>query len=138
MRAVLDAGERGFELVVVDLPRHLGDAGAEALLVAAVALLVVPAELRAVVASQRVAAALARHACDVRVVVRGPAPGGLTPDAIANALALPLAGTVPSDRRLATALEHGELLTAFHRSALAHLCVELVTGLRPPRRGDAR
>ncbi|MBC6456319.1 septum site-determining protein Ssd [Actinomadura sp. HBU206391] len=140
MRAVLDAGERGFDLVVVDLPRHFGEAEAEALPVADVTLLVVPAELRAVVAADRVAAALARHTRDVRVVVRGPAPGGLTPDAIAKSLGLPLAGAVVSDRRLAAALEHGELLTAFHRSPLADLCVRLVTGLGlgVPRRGDGR
>jgi secretion/DNA translocation related CpaE-like protein len=140
MRSVLDAGERGFELVVVDLPRHLDAAGAEALMAAGVTFLVVPAELRAVVAGHRVAAALARHTSEVRVVVRGPAPGGLTPDAIAHALGLPLAGAVSSDRRLATALEHGELPATFHRSPLADLCVELVTGLvpRPARRGGIR
>ncbi|GAA2074655.1 septum site-determining protein Ssd [Actinomadura alba] len=131
MRSVLDAGERGFQLVVVDLPRHLGDAAAEALTAAGVTLLVVPAELRAVVAGHRVAAALARHTSDVRVVVRGPAPGGLTAGAIAQALGLPLVGVVSSDRRLATALEHGELPVAFHRSPPADLCVQLVTGLVP-------
>lgn len=134
MRAVLDAGQRGFDLVVVDLPRHLGEAGAEALPAAAVALLVVPAELRAVVAADRVAADLGRHNADVRVVVRGPAPGGLTAEAIAQALGLPLAGAVPSDRRLATALEHGELPAAFRRSPLAGLCSGLVIGLG----GEAR
>jgi threonine dehydrogenase-like Zn-dependent dehydrogenase len=67
---------------------------------------------------------------DVRVVVRGPAPGGLTAAAIAQALGLPLAGTVRSDQRLAVALEHGDLLTALPRSSLADLCTRLIRDLR--------
>ncbi|MCW2904702.1 MAG: hypothetical protein JWO67_6967 [Streptosporangiaceae bacterium] len=139
MRTVLDAGGRGFDLVIVDLPRHLGAAGAEALLAAGLALVVVPAELRAVVAGSRVAAGVGRHTGDVRAVVRGPAPGGLTPDGIGRALGLPLAGAVPWDRRLAGALEHGELLRAFDRGPLADLCAGLVDALVSGRvRGGGR
>lgn len=130
IRTVLDAGGRGFDLVVVDLPRSLGPVAAEALLMADVTFLVVPAEVRSAVAADRVAAAVHRHMSDVRVVVRGPAPGGLTAAAIAQALGLPLAGTVRSDQRLAVALEHGDLLTALPRSSLADLCTRLIRDLR--------
>jgi secretion/DNA translocation related CpaE-like protein len=130
IRAVLDAGRRGFDLVAVDLPRNLGEAGVEALRAADTTLLVVSAEVRSAVAADRVAGALRRHTADVRVIVRGPAPGGLTADAIAGALDLPLAGAVRSDRRLAEALERGEPLTALRRRRpLTDLCTRLIADL---------
>jgi hypothetical protein len=56
MRSVLSAGQRGHEVVVVDLPRHLDPAAEEAVVRSAVTLLVVPAEVRAVAAASRVPA----------------------------------------------------------------------------------
>ncbi len=108
MRSVLDAASRGYELAVVDLPRHLSEAAAEALSCADTTLLVVPAEVRATVAADRVAETVRPHTKDLRVVVRGPAPGGLKPSVIAESLRLPLAGTISTDRRLAAALERGD------------------------------
>ena len=54
MRSVVAAAARMSDLVVVDLPRHVDEAAAEALAVATVTLLVVPAEVRAVAAAGRV------------------------------------------------------------------------------------
>jgi hypothetical protein len=110
----------------------------EALVTADLTLLVVPAEVRAVAAATRVAAAVGRHTSDVRVVVRGPAPGGLTPRSVAHVLGLPLAGTVTSDRRVATALEHGHLPAVSRRGALAGLCSGLVAQLAGRVRPGAR
>ena len=138
MRAVLDAGARGFDLMVLDVQRHLGDAAVEALVTADLALLVVPAEVRAVAAAARVAGAVGRHTSDVRVIVRGPAPGGLTAQSVAHVLGLPLAGAVTSDRRVAAALEHGDLPAVSRRGALTGLCSGLVAQLAGRTRSGAR
>jgi secretion/DNA translocation related CpaE-like protein len=140
MRSVLDAAARAYALVVVDLPRYPDAAAVEALLTCAVVLLVVPAEVRAAVAADRVATGLRRHAADVRLVVAGAAPGGLDPGTVAGALGLPLAGTLRHDRRLAMALEHGDVLCLRRRTHVAALCDRLITdlGLLQPRpRGEA-
>jgi hypothetical protein len=60
------------------------------------------------VAADRVADVARRYTRDLRLVVRGPAPGGLKPAVIAESLRLPLAGVMPADRRLAGAIERGE------------------------------
>jgi secretion/DNA translocation related CpaE-like protein len=138
MRSVLEAAGRAFAVVVVDLPRHLDGAAVEAVQTCSVALLVVPAEVRAAVAADRVATGLRRYASDIRVVVAGPAPGGLGPDVIADALGLPLAGELSRDRRLAIALEHGDLLGLRRRTSVTDLCDHLLAGLVDPQlRGDA-
>jgi secretion/DNA translocation related CpaE-like protein len=132
MRSVLDAAVRGFDLVVTDLPRQLTDASAEALAAADMTLIVVPAEVRAVVAADRVADQARRYTRDLRLVVRGPAPGGLRPDVIAESLRLPLAGVLSTDRRLAAAVERGEPPAA--GGPLNAFCVRLLGELGPIRR----
>ena len=78
MTSVLAAAARVCDLVVADLPRHF-DAAADVVLEASdLVLLVVPAEVRAVAAAARIASCVVALADDVRVVVRAPAPGGLT------------------------------------------------------------
>ncbi len=84
MSAVLNAGLRGGDLVVVDLPRRVGDAASVALAAADLTLLVVPAEVRAVAAAARVAAAVSAACADLRVVVRDPAPSGLSAEVVAE------------------------------------------------------
>jgi secretion/DNA translocation related CpaE-like protein len=130
MRSVLRAATVGFDLVVADLARQPGEAGVEALLVADTTLLVVPAEVRATVAADRVAAQLRPHSQDLRLVVRGPAPGGLSAAAMAAALELPLAGEMAADRRIGAALERGDLRKVIRRSRLTGLCGRLVDELR--------
>lgn len=127
MRSVLDAAVRGYDVVVVDLPRHIGAAGAEVLTAADVTLIVVPAEVRAAVAADQVAEAARRHTRDVRLVVRGPAPGGLKPAVIAESLRLPLAGVLSTDRRLAGAIERGEPPGGTGR--LSAFCVRFLSDL---------
>jgi secretion/DNA translocation related CpaE-like protein len=131
MRSVLDAAVRGYDLVVADLPRQLTEAGAEVLAAADTTLIVVPAEVRATVAADRVADLVRSYSRDLRVVVRGPAPGGLKPAVIAESLRLPLAGVVSTDKRLATAIERG------HRpgrgGALDGFCRRFLTDLRQVR-----
>ncbi|MBT2206816.1 septum site-determining protein Ssd [Actinomadura sp. NEAU-AAG7] len=131
--AVLDAAARGFDLIIADVPRQPGDLGRMALHTADTTYLLVPAEVRATVAADGLATALRRDTTDVRLVVQGPAPGGLTPEMIARALDLPPAGTFDRDRRLPTALDEGHLPRACRRGPLADFCTHLLTDLPLPR-----
>ncbi|MFD6418525.1 septum site-determining protein Ssd [Streptomyces sp. NPDC060194] len=108
MRAVLAAARRRGGTVVVDLPRRVDEGVAEALAQLDIGLLVVPAELRAVAAARRVAAAVGMVMGDLRVVVRGPGAGGLDEETVAGLLGLPLAGAVPWEPGLAVAQVKGD------------------------------
>lgn len=105
--AVIDAGRRAGETVVCDLPRHPTDAAAAALATADLVVLVVPADVRSCAAAARVVAALAGHGAVPRLVVRGPAPGGIDASEVARALGLPLLTTMRPEPGLARALERG-------------------------------
>ncbi|MFD5024595.1 septum site-determining protein Ssd [Streptomyces sp. NPDC058373] len=130
VRAVLGAARRGGGTVVVDLPRRAGGEVAEALAQLDLALLVVPAELRAVAAARRMAAVLTPEVRDLRVVVR-PAGGpgtsgyGLPPDSVAGLLGLPLAGVLPHDPAAVEAEKTGTPPGSGPRSPLARFCREL-------------
>jgi secretion/DNA translocation related CpaE-like protein len=132
MAATMDAGRRGRDVVVVDLPRQLNETAALALRDADRALLVVPAELRATAAAARVAATAAPHCAHLSVVVRGPAPGRLRAAEVCAALGLPLAGTLRPEPRLPASLERGEAPGATGRGPLASLCQRLIADLVGP------
>jgi secretion/DNA translocation related CpaE-like protein len=137
MRSVLRAAAGAFDLIVADVARQPGEAGLEALLAADATVLLVPAEVRATVAADRVAAGLRPVCHDLRLVVRGPAPDGLSAGAVAAALQLPLAGEVVCDRRIGTALERGDLRKVSRRGSLPELCGRLVDELPRPGRAAA-
>lgn len=137
MAATLDAARRGRDLVVVDLPRHLDEAAVLALQSADRALLVVPAELRAIAAAARVCATVTPHCENLAVVVRGPAPGRLKARDVARGLGLPLAGTLRPEPRICGALERGEAPTADGRGPLADLCARLVREFCPGAETEA-
>jgi secretion/DNA translocation related CpaE-like protein len=137
MDAVLAASRRAFDLVVVDLPRHL-DAATELVLSSSTrALLVVPAEVRATAAASAVAAVAAPVAPDLRVLVRGPAPSGLPADLVAEAIGLPLAGSVREEPGLAAALERGDPPGRRGRGPLAEFCAGFLADLELPRQAAA-
>jgi secretion/DNA translocation related CpaE-like protein len=141
MRAVIDAAIRVADFVVVDLPRALDQAATIALQACRTVLLVVSADVQATVAAQRSAAVLRRWADDVRLVVRGPAPGRLDPAAVARALDLPLAGWVDREPRLAAALERGEPPALRKRGPMAAFCRHMVGDIvstAAPSRSDTR
>lgn len=126
--AVIDAGRRAGETVVCDLPRHPTDAAGAALAAADLVVLVVPADVRSCAAAARVVATLAEHGAVPRLVVRGPAPGGVDAAEVARALGLPLLATMRPEPGLARALERGEApgrargpLAAAARAVLAAL-----------------
>lgn len=129
MATALDAGRRGRDVVVVDLPRRLDDASALALNAAHRAYLLVPAELRACAAAARVAAVARQHCPSLSVVVRGPAPGGLRARDVAAALGLPLAGQLRAEPGLSRALEQGLAPARDGKGPLAVLCQHLLRDL---------
>lgn len=137
VRAVLGAGRRASDLVVVDLPRVLDEAARLVLGQATTTLLVVPAEVRAAAAAGRVAATVSLFARDVQLVVRGPSPTGLTGDAMARALALPLAGEMRLEPHLSCALDRGEAPPRRPRGPLGSFCTAFLDELLPADRSAA-
>lgn len=129
MAAVLDAGRRARDVVVVDLPRRLDDAAVAALQGADHTLLVVPAELRATAAATQIAKAAALHCASVSVVVRGPAPGNLSAVEVARSVGFPLAGLLPPEPGLVRDLEHGQAPASAGRGPLADLCRRVLADL---------
>ncbi|WP_131735675.1 septum site-determining protein Ssd, partial [Actinomadura roseirufa] len=127
--SLLDAAVRGFDLVVVDVPRYPGETGRAALRAADVTFLLVPAEVRATVAADGLAAALRRETADLRLVVQGPAPGGLTAETVARSLDLPVTGVFERDRRLPTAVDEGDLARVCRRGPLAEFCDRILADL---------
>jgi secretion/DNA translocation related CpaE-like protein len=105
--AVVEAGRRAGDTVVCDLPRHLTDTAVTVLDASDLAVLVVPAEVRATAAASRVARQLAERGATVAVVVRGPSPGGLVGDDVAEALGLQVLISIEAEPGLAAALDRG-------------------------------
>ncbi len=128
MRSVLSAARRGGGLVVVDLPRRLDDAVVEALTQTDVGLLVVPGELRAVAAADRVASRAGMVLRDLRVVARGPFPPGFGEARIARLLGLPSAGVVGAEKGLAEAVDSGAPPGSHGRGPLARFCEAFLSG----------
>ena len=133
LASALDAGRRGRDLVVIDLPRRFDEPSLLALTAADRAYLVVPAELRACAAARRVAAVAGHYCATLSVVVRGAPPLGVAPAELARALELPLAGELRSEPRLDQQLEVGQAPAANGRGPLAELCRELLRDLVPRR-----
>jgi secretion/DNA translocation related CpaE-like protein len=126
MAAALDAGRRGRDVIIADLPRHLDDAAVLALQAADRAVLIVPAELRATAGASRMARLIRVHRDDLALVVRGPAPGRLQPEEIAHALGLPLAGLLRPDPEMCRQVEYGRAPAATGKGQLAKLCRQLI------------
>jgi secretion/DNA translocation related CpaE-like protein len=130
MEAVLDAGRRGHELVLVDLPRRDDPGTLAALWRLDVLLLLVPAEVRAAASAGRLLDRVRPHVGDVRLVVRGPAPAGLKAEAVADAVGMPLWGRCDGEPALAAAADHGEPPGSRAGGPLARLCARLLDDLR--------
>ncbi|MGH3785584.1 MAG: septum site-determining protein Ssd [Pseudonocardiaceae bacterium] len=107
VRTVCGAGRRAGETVVCDVPRYPCELGTSALKAADLAVLVVPAEVRACAAAATVAARVLRDGVALHLVVRGPAPGGITPSDVSRALDLPLLAAMRPQPGLAGALDRG-------------------------------
>ncbi|MEU1624252.1 septum site-determining protein Ssd [Streptomyces sp. NPDC020096] len=131
MRSVLGAARRRGGVVVVDLPRRVDDGVVEALSQTDVGLLVVPAELRAVAAADRVASRMGMILPDLRVVARGPYPSGLDDEEIARLLGLRLAGELPPEHGLLEAIDGGKPPGGNGRGPLARFCTAFLAEALP-------
>lgn len=115
--AAVDALSRSCDLVVIDLPRHLGEVAAEAICRCDLITMVVPKTSVAVAAASRV---LESHLLDgprLEVVTRGPSPGGLSSLDVCEALGLTLVSDSAADHAVTRRLERG-LPPAGHRGGL--------------------
>ena len=131
LRAVLLSVARTHELVVADLPRVLTPACREAMRQADEVLLVVRADLRGVAAARQLVQELVPACASVRLLVRQGRVRGVAPEAVAGALGLPCAGTVPFDAALVLAAERGDPPGRSSRSALARSCRQVLESLPP-------
>lgn len=129
--AVLDAGRRAGDVVVCDLPRTPGPAVHAVLDRADATVLVVPAEVRACAAAARVVAALGERVPGLRVVVRGPAPGGLGAADVSRALGLPVLATTRPHPGLAALLERGGLPRRGPLPTVARAVLDSLADARP-------
>lgn len=130
VESVLDAARRHCDLVVVDLPRAPGPAALAALTRTDAVVLLVPAEVRATLAAARVLAQVRPLVPDVRLVVRGPAPGGLVPEQVGDALGLAVDAALRPEPGLAAALDRGDMPSP--RGPLRRWCRGLLAKLDEP------
>jgi secretion/DNA translocation related CpaE-like protein len=135
--AVLEAGRRAGETVICDLPRTLDPAAQAAIARTDLTVMVVPGELRACVSARLLAERLSDFGVTPSLVIRGPAPGGLTPDQITKATGLPLLVAMRPEPHLPQSLDRGEFaprpkgpLSRAARTTLAELSAQPPRNLR--------
>lgn len=126
---VLDAGRRAGVTTVVDLPRQPGAVADRVLEQADLTVLVAPADVRGCWAADRVCARIRELGIPAGVVVRGPSPGGLGADELADVLGLPLLARMRADPSLSRDLEIGFALGADHRRPLAKAARQVLASL---------
>lgn len=120
---VLDAARRGYELVIVDIGRNVEPLrtfawDCDRLLV------VVPAQLKAAVASARLLQEL--PPVDSALVIRGKAGAALDGTLIAESVGLPLHGVMPEVRGTAGAAELGRLLEHGRRRSVRRFAASVL------------
>jgi secretion/DNA translocation related CpaE-like protein len=133
VRAVVEAARSDGRPVVVDLPRP-GPGGICAtthsvLAEADLALLVVPARLRAATAARLLASGPESPWWTARLVVRC-VPGGLSPGEVADVVGLPLLAELPHDRAAVSRGERGEPPAVGPRTPLGALARQVAGRLR--------
>ncbi|XVS64795.1 septum site-determining protein Ssd [Actinosynnema sp. CA-299493] len=109
--AVIESGRRAGGTVVCDVPRQLTEAACAALDRADLAVLVVPADVKACMAAKTLVDQAGARGVRLKAVVRGPAPGGLTTAQVVEAIDVPLLTTMRPEPRLARALDNGHFPT---------------------------
>ena len=125
---VLDALAASHDELVLDLGR--GElAGRGSLERCAVVLVLAARDLRSVAGVLALRAAVLGAVADVRLVVRGPAPGGLGVLELAHVVDLPVAVSMAPQPGLDAELERGGGPAPGHRSPLARAVDRLATGL---------
>jgi secretion/DNA translocation related CpaE-like protein len=124
--AVLEAARRGGGTVILDLPRQPTEARDHALHATDDLLVVVPAEVRSVLATRQLLHRLGPTASMARAVVR-TVPAGVRAIDVAHALGLTLAGELPDEAAVRAAIRTGRPQDLPRGSALVQACSQLLT-----------
>lgn len=107
--AVIDAGHTHGDLVVLDLPRSDNPVVRAAIASTDVVVVVTTPTVGGCAAARRIVDRVVGDEVAVELVVRGPSPGGLRPQQVADAIGLPLLAACRPEPRLAARLEGGPL-----------------------------
>lgn len=128
---VLDGCRRAGVLTVVDLPRHPQPVTDRVLERADLTVLVVPADVRACLAARRLVPVLSESTGRCGLVVRGPSPGGLSAQEVADVLDLPLWARMRALPAVARDAERGIVPTGGPRDALSRAAGAVLDLLDP-------
>lgn len=109
MHAVIEAGRGAGDFVVCDVSSERGTHADQMIDAADLVVLVVPAQLRAVAAARTAAAYIGRRNPNQGLIIRGPAPGNIRGNEVAEVLDLPLLAAVRAEPRLSAQVERGGL-----------------------------
>lgn len=131
VREVLAAAQRGSDIVVLDLPRSLDGAAAEAAGRCDQLLVVAGGSVPAVASAGRVSGRLRDLHDEIGLVVRG-SPGALPAEGVAEALSLPLLAEYPSRRRVCEQVDLGVGPVRSRRSPLARAARSVLAQTRKP------
>lgn len=107
--AVIDAGHTHGDLVVLDLPRCDSPVVRAAIASTDVVVVVTTPTVGGCAAARRIVDRVVGDEVAVELAVRGPSPGGLRPQQVADAIGLPLLAAYRPEPRLAVRLEGGPL-----------------------------
>lgn len=125
VRTVISAAGRGSGVVVLDLARHRTAARDAAISALDDLLVVVPAEVRAVLAAGRVLGGLGPTPAAPRAVVRGTTEA-LPVREVLRGVGLPFAGELPDEARVHEAAQLGDASGLVRGTRLAELCTTLL------------
>jgi secretion/DNA translocation related CpaE-like protein len=125
--AMLSAGQRGSDVVIVDLPRHLDGPAALAASRVDTVLVVACSDVGSAAAGGRLLEPLSAVCRDIRLVVRRLRGHPLAPELVASSLGLPLTAVVPTRRSVSRSVEEG-LGPPMH-GPLASVCSALLDDL---------
>jgi secretion/DNA translocation related CpaE-like protein len=136
MREVLSAGRRGFDVVVVDLPRHHDPVVEETITRCDHVVLVSTLTVPGVSSAARVAGRLPEFTPERHLVTRGTR-AGVTPESVSRLLRMPLLAAMADQRGLDEAINLGAGPARSRRGALARAARSCVTELLPDRSAAA-
>jgi len=126
---VLDSGRRAGALTIIDLPRQPSAVADRVVEQADLTVLVTPADVRGCFAAGRTCRRLTGLGGRPGLVVRGPSPGGLGPQDIADVLDIPLLTSMRAEPTLARDLECGRPPGLDPRSSLARAAGRILTSV---------
>lgn len=136
MREVLSAGRRGFDAVVVDLPRHRDAVVEETITRCDHVVLVSTLTVPGVSAAARVAHRLPEPTAARHLVTRG-SRAGVTPESVSRLLRIPLLATMGDQRGLDEAINLGAGPARSQRGTLARAARAAAQALLDDRRTAA-